>query len=489
MARLFESRIVAERGQDVTSRPRKTWGGAVTLTSAGTTIIRPRSRDELIEQVRAQPFRHLRVIGSGHSFNDIAQVADADGAGIVVLDRLNRILSVNRTAPAPRPSGSGSGAAALPAAVGTVVVEAGITLDALLNELLARGLTLVTVGAIREQTVAGAISTGTHGASIHVGSYSSLVMSLTMLCADGTVRTVRRDNPADAELFRCCCVSLGALGIIIEVELEVVDAFAVRPVSRMLTMTEFLADGEAIARAHPYARFYYFPYTDTVECVTDIPVTEIPGEPGPAERVATWVRGTLLEYHLAQALLDASALILPSRSVPLTLRGLAATRRTREGAVDWSYRHMSLRHLPPRHNEGEWSVPLEHWRETVAALHRALGPGNHSDFVAGFLVSLRFVGSDGSITLSNNYQRPNLSIDLVQFHRLDHTPYLTAGARIIRAAAHGQARPHWGKMFDLSYDELAPLYPNYAAFIGIRKELDPHGVFTNSFTNRVLGTP
>ncbi|GAB4586216.1 D-arabinono-1,4-lactone oxidase [Nocardia sp. IFM 10818] len=455
----------------------RTWGARTALTRPGTPILRPATRDDLIAAVGSGRFRRLRAVGSGHSFNEIA--AAAPDSVTVVLDRLNRVLAVRRyDTERPQPP--------MPAAVGTVTVEAGITIDALLGELQARGLTLVNVGAIRAQTIAGAISTGTHGASIHVGSLSSLVVSLTLVRADGTVHTLTRDDPGRADLFRCACVGLGALGIVVEVELEVVRAFTLHPVKRMLSVEQFLTDGEDIARKHPYARFYYFPYTDHIECVTDLPTDEPVAPPSVSAAAQRWIRGTLLDRHLAGALFTAAATIRPQRSIPAAIRLAAATRGPGTGRADASWRCLTLPDLPPRHIEMEWSVPLADWRAAVTALHTTMGSRSTPAFLAGFVASLRFVGSDGDIALSNNFRRESLTIDIMQFHALDHRPYFAAATRAIHSAATGAVRPHWGKVFDLSHAELAPLYPDFAVFERVRAAQDPEGVFVNPWLARVL---
>ncbi|NNH72759.1 FAD-binding protein [Nocardia uniformis] len=455
------------------------WGPRQPLTRPGTPVLRPGTQDELIAAVRSGDHRRLRVIGSGHSFSDLAAVALGEDAAVVRIDRLHRVVAIVEF---EKPSAA---TGPMPATVGTVTVEAGITLDALLRVLDEHGLTLVTVGAIREQTVAGAISTGTHGASIHVGSLSSLVVSLKLLRADGEVRTLRRDDPEHAELFRCAAVGLGALGIILEAELEVVRAFTVRPVSRMLTVDEFRTEGETIARAHSYARFYYFPYADRVECVTDIPVDDPPPAPNGIDRLQRWARGTVLDRYLVDGLFSAAAGIRPHTSIPHLMRRAAGTRRLGAGSIDRSWRCLSLADLPPRHVEMEWSVPLEHWRDAVAAVHRTIGPAPTA-FVAGFVVSLRFVGSDGDIALSNNQGRANLAIDLLQHHALDHRPYFPTTAAVIRSAAQGLARPHWGKIFELTRGEIAALYPDFELFERTRAASDPTGMFTNPWLERVF---
>lgn len=454
----------------------RAWGPRTSLTRPAATVLRPATQDELVDAVRSGRYRRLRAAGSGHSFNDIA--VPAEEAALVLLDRLDRVVGM-RDYDVERPH------PAMPAAVGTVTVEAGITIDALLHALEARGRTLVNVGAIRAQTIAGAISTGTHGASIHVGSLSSLVVSLKLLNADGTVTTVTRDDPDQADLFRCACVGLGALGILLEVELEVVRAFTLVPVRRILSVEQFLTEGETIARTHPYARFYYFPYTDIVECVTDIPTGDPPAPQDFSYRASRWIHGTLIDRHLGEALFTTTAHLLPRRTTPAALGFVARGRKPGTGPADTSWRCLSLPDLPPRHLEMEWSVPVRAWQSAITALHTAIGP-RPASFLAGFVISLRFVGSDGNLPLSNNFRRESLTIDVMQHHALDPHPYFTAATEAIHSAA-APVRPHWGKVFALTHTDLAPLYPDFQVFERIRAAQDPEGVFLNPWLTNVLG--
>src|SRR5438067_5766510 len=174
----------------------------------------PRSEEELRAVLLEAAARGLcvKVVGGAHSWSD---AACTDGV-LVNLDRLSRVLSIDGE---------------------RVTVEAGIRLDALNETLAARGLALGVIGSIARQSIAGAISTGTHGSGPRHGSLSSLVCGLRLMPADGTVRHLA---PGD-ELFDGARVGLGALGIITQVTLRCEPAFRLEELAAPLPFDEALA--------------------------------------------------------------------------------------------------------------------------------------------------------------------------------------------------------------------------------------------------------
>src|SRR5262249_30735565 len=147
----------------------------------------------------------VRFAGSGHSFSDIVAT---DGT-LITLEQMNRVLDVDR----------GSG---------LVKVEGGITIRALNSRLPEHGLALENLGDVDSQTIAGAISTATHGTGARLRNLSSGVASLELVLADGTVLACEESE--DAETFRAARVALGALGAIATVTLRCVPAFVLEGV-------------------------------------------------------------------------------------------------------------------------------------------------------------------------------------------------------------------------------------------------------------------
>ena len=174
------------------------WSGGQRCAPAA--FERPGSRAEVAEAVGAA--RSVRAVGAGHSFS---AAVPTDGT-LLSLDRLDRVLD------ADPPSG-------------LVRVEAGIRLRRLSRELLARGLALPNLGDIDAQSLAGALSTGTHGTGGRLGNLSSAVESMELVLADGSERTLDGGDE-----LRAARVGLGALGVVVAVTLRCVPAFRLHAV-------------------------------------------------------------------------------------------------------------------------------------------------------------------------------------------------------------------------------------------------------------------
>src|SRR6185436_10825705 len=144
----------------------------------------------------------VKVAGSGHSFTDIACT---DGV-MIDMSGMRRVLAVDGE---------------------LVTVEAGITLHDLGEELHARGLAMENQGDVDPQTLAGAISTATHGTGAGFGNISSQVVGVRLVEGTGEVREI-----TDGDELRAALVSLGALGAIAAVTLRCVPAFTIHRIAR-----------------------------------------------------------------------------------------------------------------------------------------------------------------------------------------------------------------------------------------------------------------
>src|SRR5215468_7928739 len=176
------------------------WAG--TATAGPARRYWPKAAGDIAEAVKdaAAAGLTVRALGSGHSFTPAAATAgaalDLSGwAGIVSAD----------------------------AGSGIVTVRSGTTLRALNAALDTLGLAMPNLGDIDAQTIAGAISTGTHGTGARLGGLATQVAALELVLADGSVLSCSAGQRPD--LFAAARVSLGALGVISTVTLRCVPAF------------------------------------------------------------------------------------------------------------------------------------------------------------------------------------------------------------------------------------------------------------------------
>ena len=175
------------------------WSGSV--ASIPQQIIKPNTVDELTTLMKtyAHDERHVRVVGAGHSFTPLVQTDDI----LLSLEHLQGITNIDDNH-------------------NTVTVLGGTWLKNLGADLFKHGLAQENLGDIDVQSIAGAISTGTHGTGIAFGSIATQVEALTLVTASGELlRCSAEHNP---DIFKAAQVSLGTLGIIADVTLRVVPA-------------------------------------------------------------------------------------------------------------------------------------------------------------------------------------------------------------------------------------------------------------------------
>src|SRR3712207_1620818 len=180
--------------------------------------------------------RRVKVVGSGHSFTGIAVADD-------IRMHLHRL--------------------AAPVAVDgkLVTVQAGMPMYALNTWLAAHGLAVPNLGDIDAQTVAGAISTGTHGTGVAHSTLASCVEAVTLVTGTGDVVRMDRSDPS----FPAVQLGIGALGILAEVTLRCVDAFTLLADERPMPLADVLAGLDEHLAANEHVEFYWYPYTDRAQ--------------------------------------------------------------------------------------------------------------------------------------------------------------------------------------------------------------------------------
>src|SRR3954462_7787832 len=205
------------------------WSGSQRATPAR--FVAPRSRAELAQAIVEGP-PPVRVAGAGHSFSGGGPTTGT----LISLDNLARVLDADHES-------------------GLVRVEAGIRLKALSRELHARGLAMPNLGDIDAQSLAGALATGTHGTGTRFPNLSGQVVSVELVLADGSERTL---DAGDG--LRAARVSLGALGVVVAVTLQCVPAFRLGNDDHPEPLDDVLDALQERADAHDHFEFWTFPH-------------------------------------------------------------------------------------------------------------------------------------------------------------------------------------------------------------------------------------
>ncbi|QIK76330.1 D-arabinono-1,4-lactone oxidase [Nocardioides piscis] len=425
---------------------------ASTETAHPQEIVTPRATQQIVDQVehaRAHG-RKVKMVGSGHSFTGISAPVDV----MVMPHAHTGILSVDRDAM-------------------TVTALAGTQLHVLNSELERMGLSLYNMGDIAEQTIAGAVSTGTHGTGGTASSISAQVAGFTIVTGHGEV--VSASPTASPEIFELGRVGLGALGILTEITFRVVPLFGLAAHERSATWGTLLATYDELTSTHDHVDVYWFPHTDQVMVKTN---DRLPGIDGlrPLGRWKHWVQDELFANTVFGVLTDVG--VRAPAAVPRINR-LATSSLSERRYSDVAHKvFTSPRRV--RFKEMEYAVPREGGLEVLEAVRRRI---DRSSWQIGFPIEIRATPAD-DVTLSTSVGRESMYLAFHVPARADHAPYFAGVEEILRAAG---GRPHWGKMHTMVADDLASVYPGFEDFLRLRDRLDPERLFTNPYLDRVLG--
>jgi L-gulono-1,4-lactone dehydrogenase len=412
-------------------------------------IARPRSRDELTAAVAgaAGAGRKVSVAGSGHSFTEAAM---SEGT-LIDVAALRGVIDAD------------PGSGLVKVAGGTVLAE--------LNEELARlGLAMENLGDIDRQTIAGAISTGTHGTGAKLRNISSQVEAIELVLADGAVRELGAGEP---DLLRAARIGVGALGAISAVTLRCVPAFTLHRVDSPFPREEVLDTFQERAEAHEHFELFTFPYADSA-LVLERNRTEEP--PRPRGRVAAYLNDIVLENWALEAI-SAAGKAFPSW-IPRLSR-IAAALASGGRATDRSDR-IFANERRVRFTEMEYGVPRESGPE---AARRVIEWVRSNRYPVFFPIEMRVTAGDDAL-LSPSHERDTAYIAVHQYRGMEWRPYFEAVEGIMNEYG---GRPHWGKRHFQTAETLAPRYPRWADFQAARDELDPGHAFANEYAERVLG--
>jgi FAD-linked oxidoreductase len=423
------------------------WSGSV--RGKPREIATPRSVDELASMIGAygRAGRHVRAVGSGHSFTPLALTDDV----LLSMEGLQGITAVYE-------------------ANSTVTVLGGTPLKQLGDALLQRGLAQENLGDIDVQTITGAISTGTHGTGVRFGTLATQVAGLTLVTAAGETLDLSPERDPDA--FHAAQVSLGALGILAAVTLRVVPAKRLRYQTKRETLQSCLDHLEEYKRDNSHFEFFWLPYTKWTQAKF---TNETDAKPTGANLWSEFNR-IALENGLFWLLSESARIAPPFSSTvsKISAMGIAPTM-----AVDYSHRIYATPRAV-RFQEMEYNVPAERFTEVLREIEVCI---NKNRFRVHFPVECRFVRGD-DIWLSPAYGRDSAYIAVHMYKGMPYKEYFAALEEIFQRY---EGRPHWGKMHTLTAATLAARYPRWEDFLCVRARLDPTGVFLNDYLRGLFG--
>ncbi|HVD86051.1 MAG TPA: D-arabinono-1,4-lactone oxidase [Solirubrobacterales bacterium] len=413
-------------------------------------VLRPRSRDELAEAIGAAAAtgEKVRVAGSGHSFTETALT---EGTMLQL--------------------GGWGGVEDADPSSGLVRVAGGTVLGDLNEQLTGLGLAMENLGDIDRQTIAGAISTGTHGTGARLRNISAQVEGLELVLGDGSVRHL--GAATNLELLRAARVGVGALGVITAVTLRCVPSFDLLRVDAPHPREEVLGSFDERADAHEHFELFTFPYSDLALVLERNRTRE---RPRPRGDVAAYLNDVVLENWALEAL-AATGKAIP-RLIPALSR-LAGRLASGSRTSDRSDR-VFANERRVRFTEMEYALPREHGPK---AAQRVVEWVRENRYPVFFPIEMRVSAGDDA-SLSPAHDRDTAYVAVHQYRGMEWRPYFQAVEAIMDDY---NGRPHWGKRHFQTAATLAPRYPAWTEFQRARDLLDPQRVFANEYTERVLG--
>ncbi|MEX3504983.1 D-arabinono-1,4-lactone oxidase [Corynebacterium sp. LK2510] len=430
------------------------WSGSVTTTPDA--FHYPATVTEVAELVRGLPAGHsIRPFGGAHSFTPCA----AGESNMLSLDKLSGVVSVDRERKRVR-------------------FLAGTRLHAVPTLLAPFGLALANQGDIDAQSLAGAVSTSTHGTGIDFTGFAGTVTGLSLIDATGTLREYSIDT--DPEMLRLVAVSLGALGIVVEVEMQCVDAFDLLAMESTANIDDVLDTWEERTRAVDHFEAFWFPHTDTAMIKNNTRLA--PGAPAPDGEPPSrsWLTRTIEEEVVGNGVF-AAALAL-ARTVPSTTPFLNGVAVKAMGAKSYRSRAHDVFATPRRvrFHEMEYAVDLEAGPDTVKEIRAEI---DRRGWMIPFPLELRSTAAD-DVALSTSTGRESMYIAVHVPKATDPNDYFPVLEPILRAAG---GRPHWGKMHTMQRDDLLAVYPRFDEFCALREEMDPQRRFGSEYLRRMFG--
>ena len=411
----------------------------------------PDSLAELQETVRKA--KGVRAVGSGHSYTPCVHSDQV----ILSLDKLDSILSVDRQSM-------------------RVKVEAGKKLYAFNEALAELNLALPSIGDIDRQSLAGILSTGTHGTGMKWGSFADAgsVHAIELILADGSLVSLSADRPEDQEALAAARLGLGSLGIIYAITFNVVPAHNLELRSWLTTLSDALDPKHY--RDNDHYEFFHFPFTDKVKAIS----RNLTDKPRDEQRVRTFIDKIVLENLALGGLLSTSSLrpqVMPHLYESLTNLVFDESRVDRSDKIMASTRLVRVHEL-------EYAVPIAvmpQAHERFKALSQTFAARSDKPFFANFPTESRFIRGDQGNLLS-----PSQGQDVGYFSVMSHASFdgYEEFFRAMEAQLLGLGgRPHWGKMF---YQNPTSLYPQWSKFLSYRDKWDPSGKFRNIYVDRLI---
>lgn len=412
------------------------WSGS---QQAHPQFFQPQHINELQKIVKS--CEHIRVVGAGHSFSALAKTDDV----LLNLDQFKGVVAFDEEKT-------------------QCTVQAGTRLYDLGEYLASINQALPNQGDIDQQSLAGAIATGTHGTGMDLPCLSAFVEGFELLTADGTLLRCNREQ--NTEIFQAGRVALGSLGVMTQITLQNRPRYKLKEQIRLCPIQDVYVHVDQWKNQHRHIEFWAFIHSDQVMLKT-LDESDETIQP----RQDSWPSEDALLTMCSEL----------TRVIPASnpyLQKLLSVFVKPSCYVDWSNRIFPT----PRNtkfNEMEYQLPvslgLQCLEEVLATLRQQKVP-------MFFPIEFRYVKAD-DIWLSPFYERDSVSISIHQFYKQDYHAIFDLVEPILQKY---QGRPHWGKLHCMTAASLRDLYPKWEDFMLLRQQLDPQQKWLNPYLKQLF---
>jgi len=445
----------------------------------------PINRDELIDILEEHKSGKIRVVASKHSWSALIETKDV----LIDMSHFDYVKIQKNNLQT------------------SVIVGAGCKVERLLKELNLKGLTIPSVGLIDQQTIAGAISTGTHGSGKH--SLSHYIESVQLACFDESGNSTQIVNIREGEDLQAARCSLGCLGVVVELTLPCIPQYFIQEKS---TFCETIEQVLVLEKKAPLQQFFLMPHSWKFFAQERLVAPNL-GRRGFASIYRIyWFLVIDLGMHLV---MKALVSILKSRRLVRTFfRSIVPSLVFSNWVVtDRSDRALVMKHELFRHLELEAFVVRSHVIEAASFVKDILqyaDDDNHqlSDSTYEKIKKAQLTESLSSIKGSFTHHYPIcfrrvLSDDTLismasgeseDWYAISFITYLEPRDEFLALVTFlsnsmfelFDARIHWGKWFPQTSKQVNKLYPKIDTFRNVCSKYDPNGVFRNTFVEDKL---
>lgn len=426
----------------------KNWARNVTWNP--TEIAYPTSEEE-VQQIVLRAIsekKKIRTIGTGHSFTALCATDEI----LISLDKYQGLIHVDQERM-------------------QVTVKAGTKLNLLGDLLFAEGLAMENLGDIDVQSIAGTISTSTHGTGKNFGTISTQLTSIQFI--NGKGEKVYCSTTENQDLFKAAQVSLGTMGIITQLTIQCVPVYKLEISVRAETIPTVFSNLQNRIEDNRNFEFFWMPYTNASITKTS---NIVDSKEVDKKNMFNYWSEYVVENYCFKAVCEFGSLF-PSKTEAISKFSAKLVSDVRK--VQYSHKVYATPRLV-KFREMEYNIPAEAfdevWKDVVKIC-------NSKKFPVHFPLECRWVKAD-DIFMSPAYERDSAYIACHVYYKKECKPYFKALEEVFRA---NDGRPHWGKMNTIGAQDIEEMYPKFASFLKHRTTQDPNRIFMSPYLLSLFG--